>query len=170
MATEPEVDRLRTEIDSTIAGDPWYGSSVLKILEGVDAVGALAHQAPDLHSIWQLVLHITSWTRETTRRLKGGRHDVPLDGDWPRVTGADAASWARVVAELRRAHDELSRTLAELEDSELDRQVGDAQVDAHGQPITLRRTVIGLLQHDAYHAGQIALLKKLRGAKLERSA
>ena len=143
---------------------------VVEILDGVDAVDALAQRTPDSHSIWQLVLHITSWRKETTRRLKGGRHDVPEDGDWPRVTGADAASWARVVAELRRAHGELSRTLGELEDSQLDRQVGDAQVDAHGRPITLRRTVIGLLQHDAYHAGQIAQLKKLRGASHERSS
>jgi uncharacterized damage-inducible protein DinB len=170
MPTGREVDRLRAEVDSTIAGDPWYGLSILKILDGVDAVDALAHQTSGSHSIWQLVLHITSWTKETTRRIKGGRHEVPVDGDWPPVNGADAASWTRVVAELGRAHGELSRALVELDDSQLDRQVGDSQVDAHGQPVTLRRTVIGLLQHDAYHAGQVALLKKLRGATLERSA
>jgi hypothetical protein len=29
-----------------------------------------------------------------------------------------------------------------------------------GNPVTYYQTIVGILQHDAYHAGQIALLKK----------
>jgi uncharacterized damage-inducible protein DinB len=123
-----------------------------------------------VHSIAELVLHMTAWTRETTRRLRGGEHGVPAEGDWPPVAGSDSRAWSAALADLRRAHGELARTLVELDDGVLAQQVAGAQVDARGQPVTLHRTVVGLLQHDAYHAGQIALLKKLRARGATGSA
>jgi uncharacterized damage-inducible protein DinB len=154
-----DVDRLRSEVTSTLAGDPWYGSPVLHILNGIGATAAAAYPIEGAHSIWELVLHMTSWTRETTRRVKGGGQSLPADGDYPLVQDHSAAAWDRAVSELRAAHEELASSLTQIDDAELGRQVG-TQVDADGQPVTVHRTVIGILQHDAYHAGQIALLKK----------
>jgi uncharacterized damage-inducible protein DinB len=154
-------DRLTAEVDNTISGDPWYGSSVLKILEGVDAAMAASRPIADAHSIWELVLHMTAWTRETTRRLKTTTFGTPLEGDFPPIPEVSVRVWADAIADLREAHAELSRALSESTDALLNRQVGGTQVDALGHPVTLHRTVVGLLQHDAYHAGQIGLLKKM---------
>jgi uncharacterized damage-inducible protein DinB len=155
-----EVERLSGEVIRTLSGDPWYGSPVLGILEGIDAAAAAAHPVEGAHSMWELVLHMTAWVRETTRRVKGGAQGEPVAGDFPPVVDSGPSAWTRAIEELRDAHDELASALATIEDTTLERQVG-AQVDGEGTPVTLHRTVLGILQHDAYHAGQIALLKKL---------
>jgi uncharacterized damage-inducible protein DinB len=155
-----ETERLRREVLSTLSGDPWYGSSVLHILEGMRAGAAAAHPIAGAHSVWELVLHTTAWTRETTRRVNGGGDRPPVEGDYPPVLEHTDAAWARALDELRTAHQELAAALIAVDDAVLAQQVG-SQVDADRQPVTVHRTVTGVLQHDAYHAGQIALLKKL---------
>lgn len=165
-----EAEKLRAEVNSTLDGDPWFGPPVLGVLRDVNAAAAASRPIPDAHSVWEIVLHMMAWTKETVRRLRGAAHGPPPEGDWPMVGRADPAAWHEALADLRRAHEELACTLADLEDPDLGRQVGGAQTDSQGNPVTLYRTVIGLLQHDAYHAGQIALLKKLVVSKKGRSA
>ena len=155
-----EVERLGREVMATLNGDPWYGSAVSNILDGIAADAAAAHPIAGAHSIWELVLHMTAWVHETKRRLEGGPHRQPAEGDWPAVRSTTHEPWADAVAALHQAHDDLARTIAMAEDSSLSRQVGGAQVDAMGNPVTCYQTVIGILQHDTYHAGQIALLKR----------
>jgi len=141
-------------------GDPWYGSSVARILDGVDAAAAAAHPIKGAHSIWELVLHMTAWLNEVRRRLGGAKHGEPSEGDWPSVGATTPEAWQQALASLRRAHADLAQTLGETDDAGLARQVAGGQVDAAGTPVSLYQTVIGVLQHDTYHAGQIALLKK----------
>jgi uncharacterized damage-inducible protein DinB len=155
-----EVERLGRELMATLSGDPWYGSAVSNILDGIDAAMASAHPIQGAHSIWELVVHMTAWVNETKRRLEGGSHRPPAEGDWPAVRSTTREAWTDALAALRRAHEDLARTLEAAEDSSLSRQIGGAQVDAMGHPVTFYQTIIGILQHDTYHAGQIALLKK----------
>jgi uncharacterized damage-inducible protein DinB len=158
-----EVDRLRRQLEATIDGDPWYGLAVTRILAGVDAGQAAARPITGGHSIWELVAHMTAWVNETNRRLRGGSHGDPVEGDWPAVGSTTAESWNAALFTLRQAHNDLARTLVAIGDGDLDRQIAGNQIDASGQPVTCYQTVVGLLQHDAYHAGQIALLKKALG-------
>jgi len=158
-----ETQRLRRELESTMDGDPWYGSPLARILDGIDAPGAAAHPIRGAHSIWELVLHMTAWVNEVRRRLEGGRHGDPAEGDWPRVGETTPDAWAQAISSLRRAHAELASTLAATDDAGLARPVAGGQVDSAGNPVTLYQTAIGALQHDTYHAGQIAILKKALG-------
>jgi uncharacterized damage-inducible protein DinB len=158
-----EVERLRRELDATIGGDPWYGSAVSVILDGIDAENAAAHPVKGGHSVWELVAHMTSWVNEVNRRLQGAAHGDPAEGDWPPVGSTTPESWSAAVSRLRQAHQVLARTLVAIEDRDLGRQVAGGQLDGSGQPVTFFQTIVGILQHDAYHAGQIALLKKALG-------
>jgi len=155
-----EVERLRRELTATMDGDPWYGSAVTTILDGISADKAAAHPITGAHSIWELVVHMTAWTNEVKRRLEGGPHRPPAEGDWPAVRSTSKEAWDEALGALRRAHDDLARTIEAAEDSSLSRQTGGAQVDVMGHAVTYYQTIVGILQHDAYHAGQIALLKK----------
>ncbi len=158
-----EVERLQRELQATVEGDPWYGSALWTLLDGVDAAAAAAHPVPGSHSIWELVVHMTAWTNETRRRIQGGANRTPAEGDWPAVTAASPSAWQAARDALRHANDELGHALLGIADGDLDRQVGGAQVDAHGQPVTYHQTVVGLLQHHAYHGGQVAILARRLG-------
>ena len=155
-----EVDRIVDQLQRAYNGDAWYGPSVRAALEGVDARQAAARPEPTAHTISEIVLHMTAWTREVTRRLRGGIAQNPEEGDWPAVTNADDDDWRAIVAALDAANAELVRAVSALDDGQLEDRIGDARDRALGSGVSRYVTLHGLIQHHVYHAGQISLLKK----------
>ena len=79
-----EVERLRRELTATMDGDPWCGSAVTNILNGISADKAAAHPINGAHSIWELVAHMTAWANEVEkRRASGGPHRPPAEETGP---------------------------------------------------------------------------------------
>ena len=60
---ENDFDALRQDLRSVYNGAPWHGSSITEVLKGVDAKTASVRSIPRGHTIWELVLHMTVWTR-----------------------------------------------------------------------------------------------------------
>ncbi len=158
------VQTLEGEFRRALGGDAWHGPALLELVRDVDAAAAAAHPVAGLHSIWEIVLHLTGWVREVVRRLEGGRPQLPAVGDWPAVDAPEAARWEAAKADLATAHDELRRAFAAFPEDRLDERVGAARDATLGTGLTHAEMLSGLLQHDAYHGGQIALLKKALAA------
>lgn len=160
-AREVIADELARAYD----GDPWHGTAVVRILDGLSCADAHVHPIPDAHSIWELVLHMAAWTGEVRRRLEGGEPAEPAEGDWPAPPPApDDAAWRDAKNRLRSAHESLLATLTQTPPSRLPRVVGTPKRDpAMGSGVTCEIMLHGLAQHHAYHAGQIAILKRALG-------
>jgi len=141
-------------------GEPWYGSSSSAILAGVTAQEALAHPLPGAQSIWETLLHMTAWTEETTSRLGGGESKAPSRGDWPRVTGSTQDDWMAAQGELLAARKALLAALESSHEESMYLQIPKKGDAAQTTGTTRANTVSGLADHDVYHLGQIALLKK----------
>ena len=157
-----ETDRIVEQLQRAYNGDAWYGPSMRGALEGVDARQAVARPEPNAHSICEIVLHVTAWTREVTRRLRSGVAQEPADGDWPAVTAVADSDWQAILATMDAAQEELLKVVAALDEGQLDDRIGDVRDRALGSGVSRYVTVHGLVQHHAYHAGQISLLKKAR--------
>jgi len=155
---------LRELLRKSHADDPWHGSSVLDTLQGVTAAEAAAHPIPGAHSIWELVLHLAAWQGEATRRLGGNPPAMPEEGDWPAIGDGSDAAWKAALERLDATHARLLEALAKLSDADLDRAGGSLSDRALGTGVLHRTMVIGLLQHAAYHSGQIVLLRKALAA------
>lgn len=151
---------LLDHLARTASGDPWYGSSIAEVLEGLTAAEAAARPLPTAHTIWELVLHLTSWIREVERRLREGDWRMPADGDWPEPPAATAENWTRAVAGLLDAHARLAETLARFPPARLDDLIGTERSPELGSGVPYSTMLLGLLQHDTYHLGQIGLLRK----------
>ncbi len=147
--TERIVDQLRRASD----GGAWHGPSLAELLEDVDARMAAARPVEDAHTIWELVLHITTWRDVARRRLEGEVVEPPDQVDWPPVPEASEESWGQALASLEAAARRLQEALASLDEADLDDR-------ASGCDYTNYILAHGVVQHDLYHAGQIALLKK----------
>ncbi len=143
-----------------IAGKPWHGPSLGTVLEGIDAAAAAARSLEGAHSIWEIVLHLTGWTREVASRLEGKEPKPPAIGDWPETGPVDEARWDAARADLVSAHEEMGTALARFSASRLSEQVGGERKAPLGTGVSYREMILGALSHDAYHAGQISLLKK----------
>ncbi len=157
---ERTIERLRAQLRHAVADDPWHGPSIASLLDGLTPEQAAARPVAGAHSIWETVLHVTSWHREVLRRLQGNAPAMPEAGDWPPVPTVSARAWAGAIGDLHRSQAELDAALAALTPADLERPVGTLREPALGTGFSLGETVIGLLQHDAYHGGQIALLRR----------
>jgi uncharacterized damage-inducible protein DinB len=155
-----EIARIVEELQREHNGDPWHGSPLQAILEGVDAAHAAARPIPGAHSIWELVLHMTGWKNEAARRLAGAVACMPVEGDWPDIGAATEQRWQEAMARLDAAHDALIAAVKTLPDAKLYEPTNDTRNGPLGTGVSYYVLLHGIVQHDVYHAGQIAMLKK----------
>ncbi len=163
-ASRHEVNLLADQLERAFRGGAWHGPAVAETLFGVDAATASLRPIPAAHTIWEIVLHVTAWTDVSRRRIEGEPIvKVPDEQDWPTPPTGDAASdeaWRKALQALEEAHRRLHLAVLTLDD-------GRMEDPAAGSDPTLRGLLLGLLQHQTYHAGQIAVLRKA-GAVAQR--
>jgi uncharacterized damage-inducible protein DinB len=148
-----EVERIIDQLKRAFEGEAWHGPSVLETLEGVTSRQAATRPFAGAHSIWELVQHIAAWEHAIVRRLNGDRAQLPTEEDWPPISATDDDAWERTTHVLKQGHLELRSAIAGLDDSRLDQPIIEGMSSVYVQ-------LHGVIQHDLYHAGQIALLKK----------
>jgi uncharacterized damage-inducible protein DinB len=155
------IEPLLGDLRRIYEGNAWHGPSVLEAIGDVTAQQAAARPIPNAHSIYELTHHIAAWIGETTSRLQGKPPGNPGDGDFPpRPTAVDDAAWADVRARLERRQAELIETVAGFDPARLDEAVDPENRKDPSGPVSYRALLSGLAQHNAYHAGQIVLLRK----------
>jgi len=161
-----ERDRLVNQFEREIGGQPWHGPSLAAILEGITAEQAARRFSADTHSVWEILLHMTGWKREVIARARGREAGEPEGGDWPAAGEVSEARWSAAQADHREAQRELLDLLRSLPEHQLEARVAGDTAASIGAGISVKATIYGLLQHDVYHAGQIALLKRLTGGTI----
>ena len=159
-AAQTEIDRIVDELQREHDGDPWHGSPLRTLLDGVSCEVAAARPIRNVHSVWEIVLHMTAWKNEVRRRLSGTAAAVPLEGDWPDVPAPTAEAWRDAQARLQQAHELLLAEVRRLPESKLFEPTNDPRNRETGSGVTHYVLLHGIVQHDVYHAGQIALVRK----------
>jgi uncharacterized damage-inducible protein DinB len=160
-----EIERITDQLERAFEGEAWHGPSVLEIIEGISSQQAAARPLDGIHSIWEIVLHIAAWERAVLSRLNGDRAQLPTEEDWPMIAATSDEAWKQTRQALKQGHDDLRSTIAGLDESRLDQPIIEGLASVY---VTLH----GIVQHDLYHAGQIAILKKAtsEGARNERTS
>lgn len=148
-----ETARLADQLERSFRGGAWHGPSVEEALAGVDGATARRRPLAGAHSIAELVGHLAFWLETASRRIEGaGEGSVDEGDDWLPLDESDDG-WRRLVARLDAAHRRLHAQVLALDDAALDGAVA-------GCDPTVRGLLLGILQHNAYHGGQIVLLRK----------
>lgn len=132
-------------------GDCWIG---------VNFKTALAHLTPaqaalkkgSANSIWQLVHHLTYWRTVVVNRLNGSL-DLPPFADLLPPAEVTDAHWKQSLLDFEAAYHQLRHTILHFNIEHLHHpspRVGQ----------TFYELLMGCLQHDAYHLGQVVILRK----------
>ena len=130
---------------------------MLEILKGVTAERAAARPIKNAHSIWELVLHIAAWDGAVRRRMGGVAVKLTDAENFPAVKDPSEAAWGKALVEVRRAHEELIAAVEGFPEKSLWKPVPGKK----GAHYNFYYMLQGAVQHELYHAGQIALLKKM---------
>jgi uncharacterized damage-inducible protein DinB len=152
------IQHFTQELRKGHESEPWHGPSTKALLDGLTPEEAASFPEPEAHSIWEIVLHMDAWQREVIRRLDSGFvPEVPEEGDWRPVLVVSNAAWERAVDLLDSSLHELIRKLQTISESSF----SDERGRTSGPSTTLAAMLSGLLQHNAYHSGQIAMLRRV---------
>jgi uncharacterized damage-inducible protein DinB len=159
--TEGEI--LSDDLRRAIRGDAWHGPALRELLLGISAEEARQHSIPNAHSIWELVLHISSWAKIPLRRIEGGE-PAPFEGeDFPEVHDFTSQRWDEACAALVDSYEKLADVVIGMTGDELAKNAPKSER-------SIGAMISGVSQHAAYHGGQIALLKKLVSTQHRRAA
>lgn len=135
------------------SGPCWHGPALKDVLEGVTAEAAASRRAPEVHSIWELLLHIATWARVARLTLDGQPYptDLPDEENFPKPSG----SWEDAKAAVEQELNLLAGATRALPDESLGKTVtGETEYSYY-------LLLHGVVEHTIYHAGQIAILKKM---------
>lgn len=150
-----EIKSWVKEWERVYSGSPWLGNSMLKALEGVEAEKAMTRPLTGRHTIAELVAHVIGWRKLLLKRLQGDNafsvrqkatFDCAVYGQKPEEI------WENLLKTLEADQIEMTRLLNTKEESFLSEKVAKRNYN-------YRYLIKGLIQHDVYHMGQIALLK-----------
>jgi uncharacterized damage-inducible protein DinB len=158
-----EAARLVDQISRAHDGDAWHGSPVKAILEGITHEQAARRPPNGAHAIWEIVLHMTGWRNEVARRASGEPAGEPAAGDWPVIGEPTAGRWQAALAALDESHRNLISVVQRLSDERMLQPTNDPRNPALGTGVSYYELLHGIVQHDAYHAGQIAMIRKILG-------
>jgi uncharacterized damage-inducible protein DinB len=152
-----EAERIADQARKMFHGGAWHGPSVLEVLADVDADEAASHPIAGAHSIWELVLHLVATQAVLLRRMDGEKAGLNCEEFWPAVPPVSASAWTETVERLEQQEAELRQKIATFPEERL-----EARLTAEGS--SAYNNFHGYVQHNAYHAGQINLLKRARRA------
>lgn len=149
-----ESARIADQLRRAFEGPAWHGPALLELLEDVNATTAHVKPLTAVHSIWELILHVAVWDEAGIRRLAGQKWQPTGTANFPLVPkNPTEAAWRKAVTALKRTHHNLVKTVASLPDSRLTDRVPGKRYDFY-------HMLHGIAQHELYHAGQMAILKK----------
>lgn len=138
--------------------DPSWFPTIEEALAGLTAEQA-AWSENESTSIWQIVHHLAFWNYRWLRRFKEGKEAFDkVDNEMTfSVSGTEITEdeWQLTVDKLNRSFADWRETLATCDESKLDEPIPTFAPEARWWG-----AISNLCTHNAYHIGQIVLMKK----------
>jgi uncharacterized damage-inducible protein DinB len=150
-----EIKHTAVALKMVTEGPGWHGPSVQHILKDITADEARLKPATGGACIWEILLHMRVWQRQALSALSGRtfRWDLPPQEDWPAMADSGAEAWESLKSDVAGAHRELREALKKLAPGQLESAVQGEREHP------LYALIHGIIAHEAYHGGQIALIK-----------
>ncbi len=149
-----EIDRISEQLKCSFHKGAWHGPSLLEALDNVTAKQAVKRPIPNAHNIWELVLHAAVWIKAIDKTIAAMEYtQVTTEANWPEISDTSESSWDEAVDSLKKSHKKFEKHVLTLKDAALEKIPANTNSSIY-------RLIYGVIQHNIYHAGQIALLKK----------
>jgi len=156
-----EKKRTLELLDRAYRAKAWHGPALLETLDGVAASMAAKRVVKGAHTIWELVDHLGSWNAIVAERLAGKTPQVTPDMNFPGTPSPTPAAWKKSLARLAASQRKFRAAVAKFPESQLGRI-------RPGTKTSWNVLIHGQMQHQLYHAGQIAMLRRGMGREIKQ--
>jgi len=149
-----EQDRLVKLFEDLFSQSPWIGVNISDTLNEISAKEAATKPFPNFNSIWEIVNHMISWRETVLKRMQGEEIESPEDNYFSYIRDRSASAWEQTKTRFNESQDKWVKAIKKFQQKELKQKVAPDN-------LTFYDLLNGILQHDAYHLGQIRLMKKM---------
>lgn len=149
-----ETTRISNLLEAIYNGEPWIDVTVAGTLQHINYIQAAIKIAGDRNSIWQIVNHLISWRQNVLQRIQGKILESPADNYFNEIEDISEAAWKQTIQRLEETQQQWISFLKNFKEESLEKIYP-------GNDLTYYQNIHGIIQHDAYHLGQIVLLAKL---------
>lgn len=135
------------------------GANYLRRFNELEEKDAFSRPLPDLHSVAEILSHLTLWRQETILKIQtgSGSKTEECEENWLPNEKLIPLGWSTVRANYEESLETIIDLLADQDDSFLDQEYFDIDFKGH---YPYRFVLQGMLHHDLYHLGQIGLILK----------
>jgi len=157
---EDLIDQFR-EIQE---GKVWIGTNFDKKLDSINENNAFTRPHKNLHSIAEIMAHLTVWRKETILKINTGKGSITdaSEKNWLTNDQLKATGWMEIKSEYRNSLNEMIELLQNKEDDFLKETYYDIDFKDYFE---YRFVIYGMLHHDIYHLGQLGIISKYLNEK-----
>ena len=134
-------------------GSPWIDVTIMGTIKGISSKNASKKISVNQNSIWEIVNHLISWRLNVLQRVQGKVIITPGNNYFEPITDSSPSAWERTLKELQDSQTQWLEFLKQLTPDTFSKVYPNNKM-------TYYEHIHGIIQHDAYHLGQITLLAK----------
>lgn len=149
-----EQERIANLFEKLYQDSPWIDVNLVSTLDGITAKQAYKRVLPNCNTIWEITQHMIAWRNNVLKRVKGKTIQTPANNYVEKVKDHSAKAWKATVQKLAGSQKKWMHFLHTT-------NPGSFEKIYPVNGMTYYEHIQGILQHDAYHLGQLVLLKKL---------
>lgn len=140
-------------------GKLWIGSTFTSKLNQVDENMVFKRPIAGLHSIAEIISHLTLWRKETILKIQTGKGSKTDDCEenWLPNDKLEPLGWQYIKSEYDKTLIELILLLQSKDDGFLNEEYYDTDFKGN---YTYSFVINGMLHHDIYHLGQLGIIIK----------
>lgn len=153
------IKHIIQQLEEVRNGKLWIGSNFDDKLNQVNENSVFLRPIENLHSVAEIISHLTFWRQETILKIrtgKGSKTDA-CDENWLDNDKLEALGWDYIISEYDRTLSELIDLLKSKDDGFLNELYYDTDFK---NDYEYRFVIDGMLHHDIYHLGQLGIIIK----------
>jgi len=155
----PLINHIIEELENIQHGRPWIGNTYESKLKTVAPDLVFKRPMEEMHSIAEIISHLTLWRKEAILKMKTGTGSKTDDCEenWLPNNILKEKGWTHIKSEYDHSLTELIALLRQEDDSFLTKEYYDTDFKGN---YPYKFLLNGMVQHDVYHLGQIGLIIK----------
>ncbi len=159
------IENIIQQLIEVQNGKLWIGGNFESKLNQVDENSAFLRPNGNLHSVAEIISHLTLWRKETILKIQTGKGSKTDDCEenWLDNNKLKTLGWDKIRSDYDRTLLELIELLKLKEDDFLKELYYDTDYKGNYE---FRFVINGMLHHDIYHLGQLGIIiKRLKESK-----
>jgi uncharacterized damage-inducible protein DinB len=148
-----ELKRISKLLDDIYEGSPWIDVNLMDTLKNLTAAQAAKKVNPQWNTIWEIVNHLINWRLNVLQRIQAKTIPSPANNYFAPLPEVSEEAWLNTLDRLEDSQAQWRQVLKKFKKKDLEKNYPTNGMSYYDH-------IQGIIQHDAYHLGQIVLLAK----------